>query len=915
METGSARLRLLAVSASWIALMLPAAGRAQDTGHAAADQKSAEPEIVVTGVTAKTRKIESTISINTITGKDMQVLAANGTAQLLANIPGFFPEGGTAGETHNNVQVRGLPQAGGFRYVPNLIDGLPAYEESEAPFMNNDVFIKPDIMTEKIEAVKGGPGGILYSNALGAAVNWITRTGTQNFEGGYKVELGSDRRVRNDLYVSGPINKNLTFAVGGFFRTSNGVRDPGFTANSGGQIRGNLKYTSDDDTLSVLLMGQYIDDRTAFYQDVPYAVARGSTPGTTAQPFHVDPGKIQNLGLDFGTGTPVSNQTSFYQLYDGSGRQFTLNIKDGIHPKFKIFTFKATKDFGDGWNVSANVRRTGGSNGFSAMFQDPPVDTSFLISGNPANPSDTGFMGLIKSAPYAGWYTGAVAVKAYYTDSVTGTDLNKAQAAPGYLANDVPVYGKVDATNLVADLRLGKSLDLGWSKHELTIGGYSSHYTYDVESIFARGYSDIAPNSRKVDFYAVDANGQQVGPSITKDSLVSFALFGLGAESSEQTRALYALDHISLLDGRLNIDAGARWQDLKINRVTTNSFNPGNAAANVTPNNVTVGSTNDSLAYKIANIPNGAPQYDAERYHGFGWSIGANYVLAGGVGSASETALYGTVAKSFRLPGFEDYIFGGPATNASTGEIAQGNLVESIRQYEGGIRHANRQFMVSLSGFIIDFKAKELLGPTLVDLGASVSGQSCATTPTPANCPVVRDRYHTKLRNKGVELEVSYNPDFLTGLHLQGSAVFQDPKLSNDRPYRDAIINGAYHMVDVGTYTPQRQPKMVINFRPSYTIPGFPLTLYSQVYYYGKRFSGNDDTAIFPAYTQVNAGALWSVNRRLDLQFHIDNVNNSSSFTEGGSITAGNVLSDGRYVGVARPLLGRTWKFVASYRF
>ena len=74
--------------------------------------------------------------------------------------------------------------------------------------------------------------------------------------------------------------------------------------------------------------------------------------------------------------------------------------------------------------------------------------------------------------------------------------------------------------------------------------------------------------------------------------------------------------------------------------------------------------------------------------------------------------------------------------------------------------------------------------------------------------------------------------------------------------------------------------------------------MYGQIDYYGNRFSGNDDTAIFPAYTQVNAGVLWSVNRRLDLQFHIDNVNNSSSFTEGGSITAGNVLSDGRYVGL-----------------
>ncbi len=877
---------------------------------------NAKSEIVVTGTANRVKKVESTISTSTITEQDLKILAVNGTAQLLANIPGFLTEGGTAGETHNNVQVRGLPQAGGFRYVPNLIDSLPAFEEPEAPFMNNDVFIKTDIMTTRVEAIKGGPGGILYSNALGAAVNYITRTGGQDYKLGYNLELGSNNRVRNDLFISGPISKNLTFAIGGFYRTSNGVRDPGFTANKGGQIRGNLKFTSDDETLSVVLSGQHIDDVTAFYQNLPYAVAKGAIPGTTAAPFFVDPGKVQNLGLDFGTGTSASNQTSFYQLYDGSGRQFNLNIKDGIHPKFDIFTAKIDKGLGDGWSIGANVRSTRGSNGFNALFQDPPVDTNFLINGNPANAGDNGLTGLIHSAPYAAYYINAVAVKGYYTNSVTGTNLSKAQAAPSVLANDVPVYGHVNATNFVADLRLGKRLNLNSMSHDITLGIYNSHYTYDVTSVFARAYSSIEPNSRKIDFYAVDATGQQVGPSITKDSVINPALFGLGATSSELTRALYALDHVSLFNDKLNIDVGVRYQDLKINRVTTNSFNPGNTCANVTPNNVIVGSTNDSLAYKCVSIPNGAPQYDSQKYHGFGYSLGANYRLFGGPGSSSgETTIYATYAKSFRLPGFEDYIFGGPATNASTGQIAQGDLVEEIRQYEVGIRHVDDQFNLSLSGFIIDFKAKQQLGPTLVDLSTSIGGVACSVVPTPNNCPVVRDTYRTKLNNKGLELELGYRPSYLSGLNLQGSIVLQDPKLSNDAVYRNGIINGQYNLVQPATYVPQRQPKIVMNFRPLYAIPGTPLTLFGQVYYYGKRFSGNDDTAIYPAYTQINAGALFTANKHFDLQFNVDNVNNATSFTEGGSINSGTVLSDGRYVSVARPLIGRSWKFTLSYRY
>lgn len=891
----------------------PATQTTPSTDQSSVDEGEAAADIVVTGVTQKTKKVESTISINTITEQDMKLLAANGTAQLLANIPGFLAEGGTAGESHNNVQVRGLPQAGGYRYVPNLIDGLPVYEEPEAPFMNNDVFIKNDIMVERVEAIKGGPGGILYSNALGAAVNYITRTGTQDFEAGYRLELGNYNRVRNDLFISGPISKNLTFAVGGFYRTSNGVRDPGFTANKGGQIRGNLKFTTDDDTLSILLSAQHIDDVTAFYQNIPYAVSADARPGTTAAPFFVDPGKIQNLGIDFRTGTPVSNQTSFYQMYDGSGQRFNLDIKDGIHPKFDIFTARVEKDLGDGWRIAANVRSTKGTSGFSALFQDPPVDTRFLISGNPANPGDGGFLGLIRSAPYAAYYTNAVGVRAYYTDSVTGTNLASAQAGPTVLANNVPVSARVDASTFVTDLRLSKSLDLGWSKHDVTLGLYNSHFTYDVFSVFGRGYSSIEERSRKVDFYAVDANGAQVGPSITKDGLANPALFGLAADSSELSRAFYALDHISLMDGRLNVDAGFRYQQLRINRVTTNSFNPGNTCANLTPSNVVAGSTQDSLALKCVSIPNGAPQYDTAKYSGSGFSLGANYKLFSG--DSGETAVYGTVAKSFRLPGFEDYIFGGPATNASTGETAGGDLVERIWQYEAGIRHVSRAWTLSLSGFVIDFKAKEQLGTTLVDLSANVGGVPCTTVPTPNNCPVVRDRYRTALKNKGVEFELGYKPDFITGLNLQGSIVLQDPKIENDTAYRDAIINGQYNVVQPQSYTPQRQPKVVINFRPTYAIPGTPLTVFGQAYYYGKRFAGNGNTAIYPAYTQINAGALYTINRNFDIQFNVDNLNNAESFTEGGSINASTVLSDGRYVSVARPLLGRTWKFTLSYRY
>ncbi|GAA0853130.1 TonB-dependent siderophore receptor [Aliiglaciecola litoralis] len=888
---------------------------AQDNSDAVADDSGLE-RIIVTGVTRNTQKMEATFSINTITEEDMKVLAPNGAAELLGNIPGFFPEGGTAGESHNNVLVRGLPQAGGYRYVPNLIDGLPVYEEPEAPFMNNDVFIKPDLMTVAVEAVKGGPGGVLYSNALGAAVNYVTRTGSDEFKGAYKLEVGDWGHVRNDFYISGPINNNLTYAFGGFYRVAEGMRDPGYTGNSGGQLRGNVVYTSDDSSTEVKVQAHVIRDKTNFYQNIPYSITNDRAPGTPDDPFKISPSSVNNLGVDFGDGQVLSYQTSFYNLYNPDGSLLNLDISDGIEPKFDIFTVELTKDFENEWRLHAAVRSTAGSNGFNAMFNDPPTERTQLESEQFSRIQ--GFDGVIGDS-----YADAVAVKAFYNDTVTGTDLSSAERADDILAHNIPVYGKVDATSAVADIRLSRLFTFEKQDHELTFGFYTSHYTYNVQSVFASAWSNISESSRLVDLYAVDASDQQVGPSITRGGVDQPALFGLGADSTMRTNALYVLDHISLLDGDLQIDIGGRYQELDVNRVTTNSFDPGNTSNDFTPADVVVGSTNDTLSDNFVNVPDGTPRFASESYDAFGWTLGANYRLTDSI------TTYFSYADSFRLPGFEDYIFGGPATNPSTGEIARGDLVENIKQYEGGLRYAGKGYELSANAFYIDFEAKENLGATLDDLSATGDNNvSCASVPAPANCPKIRDSFRTSLENIGIEVEGSYSPNWLEGLKLQGSVVWQDPEQGQDNAIRSGIIetdtNGdnindlrSYDISSGDKRRPRRQSEWLVNVRPSYSFGDIPLTLYGQVMYFSERFAadGNTNVTIYPEYTQINVGFLYSISDDMEFQFHISNLNDADSFTEGSSVTEGLQFSNGDYRGVARPLLGRTMKASLTFNF
>ena len=885
------------------------------------EQLSLIEEVIVTGVAKETRKFDATFNINTINQEDLKQLAPNGTAELLGNIPGFFAEGGTAGETHNNVLVRGLPQAGGYRYVPNLIDGLPVYEEPEAPFMNNDVFIKSDLMTVSVEAVKGGPGAIFYSNALGAAVNYVTRTGSQTFEGEYRLEVGDWGHVRNDFFVAGPINSNLTYAVGGFYRESDGQRDPGFTGNKGGQLRGNLLYTSDDEQSTIKIQAHVIDDITAYYQNIPFSVPNSREPGTEGNPFEIDPGSVESLGVDFGEGTVLSNATADYALYDSQGNPINLNIRDGINPEFNIFTLEAMHELDSGYRFEGKIRHTSGSNGFNALFNDPPAETSRLTVDQYNRIQS--FTGALGDA-----YDDATSVKAYYADTVTGTDLSTATEAPAILAHNIPVYGKVDADNLTVDLRISKDFELGSSSHEITLGAYGSEYTYDVFSVFASAWSDISSNSRLVDLYAVNDAEQQVGPSITRGGMDQPAIFGLGADSTMKTTAFYLHDHVELMDDRLKLDLGLRWQELDVDRTTTNSFDPGNSSEDFTPDNVVVGSTNDTLADNFVNVPDGAPQQATEKYDDYGWSVGSNYLLIED-GSWGDVSIFGTVSDSFRLPGFEDYIFGGPATNPGTGEIVRGDLVEDIQQVEGGFRIANDSLDFSVSVFHIDFKAKESLGATLDDLSATgFGGVACDSVPGPADCPKIRDSYRRSLSNVGVEFEASYNPAALPGLTLQGSLVFQDPEQGQDSAVRTGIVDVDTNNDDVNDQRqyvvsttegrrPRRQSEVMFNFRPSYTFTAVPLTLYGQVQYFSERYASDDstDVTVYPEYTQVNMGMLYEISTNIEFQLHVTNLNDAESFTEGSNITSGLAFSDGTYTGVARPLIGRSVKANLSYRF
>lgn len=932
-------------SAAWAICLAPALVFAQQQANSTvaqppADVVAADPTavVIVTGVTKTTTKKNATFSINTLSADEIQRLAPMSTADLLANFPGLYSEGSSAGEASNNITVRGLPVTGGYRFAPQLVDGLPAYEEPEAPFMNNDVFIRDDLMTESVEVVKGGPGGILYSNGLGATVNHVTRTGTDRVAGGYKIEYADYGFLRQDAFISGPVAPNLTGAVGGFYRRSDGIRDTGYTADRGGQIRGNLVYTSDDRKTTARVDALLINDRTAFYQNLPISVPRFSNPGTPANPTVINQDTIQPLGIDFAHGTTASPYNRRFNMIGEYGTR-TIDQADGIHPDFTMLTLSGSHELADGWKVSAGLRHTGGSNGFNAVFtgNDTATAANFLnaryqndvispahgaaLNCNLSNAKLIGFFNVPASnacAAFANISRDDFIKKYAKAAGVAGRYLNDGTAVPSAanLNFMIPFIADVDASSTMLDLKTQKSFQLKGS-HDLTFGVYKSRYDYAPNFQQALLVSDVANQSRLVDLIAVDAQGNQVGPSLTQGGAILPGWGGFVSNIRGDGNAAYLLDHWETMGNKLKMDVGVRWQDLKANVVRRDR----NVVSNLTPSNVVVGSTQDTTADNEISFP-GDPHTLARTFHGFGWSVGANYSFS------KPLAVYGLASDSFRLPSLQD--LNDLSTASATvvnGKPVDISAVEHIRQYEMGLRYLTRGFGASVAAFYNNFSPR-----SAINIYKDIESPSCATQGgvTQINsCPDQVQLYKRGVRNAGAEVELSWRPASLDGLELKGNVVMQNPKVSGanytvtqEDKNPVGVITG-YHYVQISEdgRRPRRLPKVMVNLMPSYDLKPLtdvPLSLYAQYQYYGSRFSEATDNnvTLYPAYHIINAGAQYQVTERLSAHLHVANLTNQLSFTEGDPLFNDLLSPDGtRNRGVARPLFGRTLRFSLTYMF
>jgi outer membrane receptor protein involved in Fe transport len=605
--------------------------------------------VVITGTSLPRRRFDAAYANSTLSEQQIEIFAPLSTVDLFSRLAGFATEP-SGGEGGNNINVRGLPISN-FLFVPILQDGLPVFQEAQEDFLNADELTRIDLMTDRVEAVRGGTSPIYTSNAPGATINIISKKGTKEPQGSVRVTWGNYGLRRFDGQWSGPVSDDLLLSLGGFYRIDDGLRPTGFNADQGGQFRINAtKLISGGE---VTLYASRLDDKTAFYLPIPLADPRNPSVS------------LANL-IDPHGGTLASSDFQHARLrtLNGTAGGTTVDedLSEGIHSKITMVGGGIDRKFGDGWTLSDKARYTTGSVKFNALFSlTPPEDAAAFLSGQ-------------LSRAQAGFGPG-VDHLAYVLANARGPGGARIPFDPASTQGLVTRGGwwSVDShiSNFMNDFRLTKSLSgIGPGSHEVTGGIYFSDYTFRQSRLFNTILLETRSRPRALDVLAQDSAGNTLG-SVTENGFLDYGdNTDLGGRVEGRQWAIYAGDEWKLTD-RTRLDAGLRHQHTRqrgyaLGRTTQNLGNPA------------------TLADDNIGGPSGTIDNRSEQFRATAWTVGVNHDFSDRFGT------FARFTSSFRTPTLEDIYTGDTQTPA---------VISRVKEIEIGTKHRYGNFSAYATAF------------------------------------------------------------------------------------------------------------------------------------------------------------------------------------------------------------------------
>lgn len=640
--------------ATAIALLLAAPFAASVTSAQTASPPPAAPAeadpvsldaIVVTGTTGAQSKLESSISISTLGVERIGESAPRSTAEIFRNLPGVRSES-TGGEGNANIAVRGLPvAAGGAKFLQLQEDGLPVLEFGDIAFGNADIFLRADWSIDRIEALRGGSASTFASNSPGGIINFISNTGEiQGGSVGLSAGLDYDS-VRTDFRYGGPLSENWRFHVAGFYRRGDGVRDPGYTAEDGGQIKANLTREHDGGYLRFNL--KLLDDRAIGYLPMPVRVT-----GSDANPsFSGFP------GFDPGRDTPHSPNFLTDIGLDGRNQRRTTDIADGMRPKSTAFGFEFQHEFEGGWALNNRFRHADTEGRFVSPFPAEVANGADLA----ASIGGAGARLVVAGAPTtSAAYTG-LAIR----EHLFNTEIN-------------------DFGNYANNLQLSRAFDAGNGTLDLAGGWYRSRQNIDMDWVWNSYVLELNGNdARLLDVF--NAAGQR----LSTGGLYAYGVPFWGNCCTRSYNTQYVIDapylSVAWSNEQLSLDASVRRDDGEATGNYAGSIQIANLDVNgngtIEPNERSVSTVNNAAVSPV--------DYD---WGYTSWSVGANWQ------ASDDLAFFGRASRGGRANA-DRLLFG---VVRPDGSVRSEDAVDLVDQYEFGVKWRYDD----LSLFVTAFRAE-----------------------------------------------------------------------------------------------------------------------------------------------------------------------------------------------------------------
>jgi iron complex outermembrane recepter protein len=824
-----------------VAAVAPAAAQVggSETAGDAADQGEALQEVVVTGVMIP--QAPASVAVSTLNAAAIEQMVPISAADLLRNVPGVFVN--TAlGEIRNIVYSRGISAnsneaASGYYYVSLQEDGLPVTNVTANNY-GPDYFYRQDASLERLEALRGGSAAVTGPNAPGGIFNYISKTGkaSPGFEVRARSGLEGDGRnpfYRADVFGGGQIRDDLYYAVSGFFRKSDGPRDPGYSFNRGGQIKANLLWEYDGG--SVQLYGKYLDDHNAWNEFKP-AVNFGDptlAPGIS----QYDSFLIPRAPHDF-----VTTANSSAQRWDA---------EELAHNVSSVIGVKNDHEFGNGWSVRHNLKY---------VHNKSDWNTAALVFPVSINDSFTNVL-LNSTAPgtytYRDLNSGALLAQvnvAGATRTLVVNNLPNQQAVPNGVLTQVAFNFHPDVKEVMDQLSVSRTFERG----SVTLGTFFADSDVSQSGGGAgMGLSAIQNHPGLIGITRTTPAGvvQQV-TSPEGFAGIGQRFGGAPFEADQRQISVFSGGDIALTE-QLKFDAAVRYDDIRVkgaNNVAVpnpNSANPAFGGLDGNPNTLY---DNFAVTYRSP----------------FDYDFSLNYMSYSGAFTYDfddRHAVYTRYSRGSKAPDLQFFL--GYDTLDELNNMKP--IPQRIVQIEAGYRFRGEKLRVTATPFYSE----------LSDVGTSQIGTN---TDGSAYVPPI---LFAITKTVGIELEADV--DLGTAFNLRTALTLQD---SQSEDFAIWVFGAAGPQDDTISRVPDGDADNSAKVMATTTLTFTPvdrLTSFLTWRHMGKRAANRYNAFDLAAFDEVDVGATLHITDHLSVGANINNAFNEEgvlSFAPSGTLLA-----------------------------